>query len=132
GKQIHANQNDSMEYQVRELVAQRSKVKGQRSESVQSLLAAAGPAIAHVALLTGGGDKPYALGMAAALTSVRIYVDFIGSDDLNVRELLNDPLVNFLNLRGDQRPEASRMAKALRVLSYYVRLIRYAATARPK
>jgi len=96
------------------------------------LLAAAGPAIAHVALLTGGGDKPYALGMAAALTSVRIYVDFIGSDDLNVRELLNDPLVNFLNLRGDQRPEASRMAKALRVLSYYVRLIRYAATARPK
>jgi glycosyltransferase involved in cell wall biosynthesis len=86
----------------------------------------------RIALLTGGGDKPYALGMAAALTSVGIHVDFIGSDDLNVPELLNDPLVNFLNLRGDQRPEASRMAKALRVLSYYVRLIRYAATARPK
>jgi glycosyltransferase involved in cell wall biosynthesis len=86
----------------------------------------------HIALLTGGGDKPYALGMAAALTSVGIHVDFIGSDDLNVPELLNDPLVNFLNLRGDQRPEASRMAKALRVLSYYARLIRYAATARPK
>jgi len=96
------------------------------------LPAAAGPAIAHVALLTGGGDKPYALGMAAALTSVGIHVDFIGSDDLNVPELLNDPLVNFLNLRGDQRPEASRMAKALRVFSYYVRLIRYAVTARPK
>jgi glycosyltransferase involved in cell wall biosynthesis len=86
----------------------------------------------RIALLTGGGDKPYALGMAAALTSVGIHVDFIGSEDLNVPELLNDPLVNFLNLRGDQRPEASRMAKALRVLSYYVRLIRYAATARPK
>jgi glycosyltransferase involved in cell wall biosynthesis len=85
-----------------------------------------------VALLTGGGDKPYALGMAAALTSVGIHVDFIGSDDLNVPELLNDRLVNFLNLRGDQRPEASRMAKALRVSSYYLRLIRYAATARPK
>src|SRR5262249_50220183 len=63
--------------------------------------------------------------------SVAMHVDFIGSDDLAVPELLNDPLVNFLNLRGDQRPEASRMAKALRVLSYYVRLIRYAATARP-
>jgi glycosyltransferase involved in cell wall biosynthesis len=86
----------------------------------------------RIALLTGGGDKPYALGMAAALTSVGIHVDFIGSDDLNVPELLNNPLVNFLNLRGDQRPEASRMAKALRVLSYYLRLIRYAATARPK
>jgi glycosyltransferase involved in cell wall biosynthesis len=86
----------------------------------------------HVALLTGGGDKPYALGMAAALTSTGILLDFIGSDDLNVPELLNDPLVNFLNLRGDQRPEASRMAKALRVLSYYVGLIRYAATGRPK
>jgi glycosyltransferase involved in cell wall biosynthesis len=40
--------------------------------------------------------------------------------------------VTFLNLRGDQRSQASPVAKALRVLSYYVRLIRYAATARPK
>jgi D-inositol-3-phosphate glycosyltransferase len=86
----------------------------------------------RIALLTGGGDKPYALGIAAALTSVGIHVDFIGSDDLSVPELLNDPLVNFLNLRGNQDPEASGMAKALRVLSYYVRLIRYAARARPK
>src|SRR5438034_8783929 len=86
----------------------------------------------RIVLLTGGGDKPYALGMAAALTSIGIHIDFIGSDDLNVPELLNDALVNFLNLRGDQRPEATRMAKALRILSYYVRLIRYAATARPK
>jgi len=88
--------------------------------------------VVKIALLTGGGDKPYALGMAAALTSIGIHIDFIGSDDLNVPELLNDALVNFLNLRGDQRPEATRMAKALRILSYYVRLIRYAATARPK
>ena len=106
--------------------------RDQRSDSVQSLPAAAGPAIAHLALLTGGGDKPYALGMAAALTSVGVHVDFIGSDDLSVPELLGNPRVKFFNLRGDQRPEASRMAKALRVLSYYVRLIRYAATARPK
>src|SRR5215831_19166796 len=31
----------------------------------------------RVTLLTGGGDKPYALGMAAALTSEGISVDFI-------------------------------------------------------
>src|SRR6266513_4081747 len=79
----------------------------------------------RVALLTGGGDKPYALGMAAALTSKGIFVDFIGSDDLSVPEVLNDPRVNFLNLRGDQRREASMTAKALRVLKYYVRLIIY-------
>jgi hypothetical protein len=36
----------------------------------------------HIALLTGGRDKPYALGMAAALTSVGIRVDFIGSDEV--------------------------------------------------
>jgi glycosyltransferase involved in cell wall biosynthesis len=86
----------------------------------------------RVSLLTGGGDKPYALGMAAALTSVGIFVDFIGSDDLDVPELLNNPRVNFLNLRGDQRPEASPVAKALRVLKYYVSLIGYSATAKPK
>src|SRR5438270_5917601 len=86
----------------------------------------------RTALLTGGGDKPYALGMAAALTSVGIHVDFIGSDDLNVPELLNDPLANFLNLRGDQRADASPFAKARRVLKYYIKLISYAATAQPK
>src|SRR5437773_4522976 len=86
----------------------------------------------HISLLTGGGDKPYALGMAAALTSKGIFVDFIGSDDLSVPEVLNDPRVNFLNLRGDQRPDASPVAKALRVLKYYVRLISYSATAKPK
>lgn len=86
----------------------------------------------NVALLTGGGDKPYALGMAAALSAQGIHLDFIGSDDLNVPELLNNPRVNFLNLRGDQCPEASRVAKMLRVLIYYFRLIRYAATGKPK
>ena len=86
----------------------------------------------HVALLTGGGDKPYALGIAEALTSVGISVDFIGSDDLNVPELLGNSRIQFRNLRGDQRPGASPIAKALRVLKYYARLIIYAATARPK
>ena len=61
----------------------------------------------RVTLLTGGGDKPYALGVAAALTSQGIFVDFIGSDDLSVPDVLNDPRVNFLNLRGNQRPDAS-------------------------
>jgi D-inositol-3-phosphate glycosyltransferase len=90
------------------------------------------PAALSVALLTGGGDKPYALGMAAALTSVGIHVDFIGSDDLRVPELLSNPRVNFLNLRGDQRHDAHPAEKVLRVLRYYVRLVEYAATAKAK
>jgi D-inositol-3-phosphate glycosyltransferase len=85
-----------------------------------------------VALLTGGGDKPYALGIAAALTSTGIHVDFIGSDDLSVRELLGNSRVNFLNLRGDQRRDAKPVEKILRVLKYYVRLVAYAAKAKPK
>src|SRR5437016_6361036 len=84
----------------------------------------------RIALLTGGGDKPYALGMAAALTSAGVDVDFIGSDDLSVPELLNNPRVNFRNLRGDQRSEASLAAKIARVAIYYGRLIRFAATAK--
>ena len=90
------------------------------------------PSTLRIALLTGGGDKPYALGMAAALTSVGLHVDFIGSDDLSVPELLSNDRVKFLNLRGDQSEHASLMAKGLRVLSYYTRLIVYAATATPK
>jgi D-inositol-3-phosphate glycosyltransferase len=86
----------------------------------------------NVALLTGGGDKPYALGLAAALTSAQVSLDFIGSDDLNVPELRDNARVNFLNLRGDQSPKASPATKIARVLAYYWRLIRYAATAQPK
>jgi glycosyltransferase involved in cell wall biosynthesis len=92
----------------------------------------ASPDTARVAVLTGGGDKPYALGIAAALTSAGISIDFVGGDELNVPDVLGNPGVNFLNLRGDQRPEASSIAKVLRVLKYYVRLIGYAATAKPK
>jgi len=88
--------------------------------------------IIEVALLTGGGDKPYALGMAASLTAEGILLDFIGSDDLEVPELLDNPRIHFLNLRGDQRPKVSAFAKVQRILVYYFRLIRYAAMARPK
>ena len=89
------------------------------------------PQAVHVALLTGGGDKPYALGMAAALTSQGILVDFIGSDDQAVPELLTNGRVNFRNLRGDQNPDAKWARKMARVLTYYRRLIYYTARAKP-
>lgn len=85
-----------------------------------------------VAVLTGGGDKPYALGLAASLIAQDVSIDFIGSNEVDGPELHQTPLVRFLNLRGDQDPKASTMAKVWRVLIYYVRLLRYAAFARPK
>ena len=84
----------------------------------------------HVALLTGGDDRPYVLGLVEALTSVGVTFDVIGSDDLTLPELLNNRLVNFINLRGNQCPNASFAKKALRVLRYYWRLILYTAWAR--
>jgi len=51
---------------------------------------------------------------------------------LAAQDLLNNPHVNFLNLRGNARSDASLFAKVRRVLKYYLRLISYAAAARPK
>ncbi len=86
----------------------------------------------EIALLTGGGDKPYALGMANALANRGVKVDFIGSDDLATPDLLSNPLVRFLNLRGAQGSAASAWEKIRRILVYYMRLLKYSVTARPK
>lgn len=104
----------------------------QRSDARADPSSVVCPPILRIALLTGGGDKPYALGMAAALTSVGMHIDFIGSDDLSVPELLSNDRVKFLNLRGDQSEQATVIAKVLRVLTYYARLLVYAATSKPK
>src|SRR3989449_8913627 len=67
-----------------------------------------------------------------ALVSNGVCLDFIGSDETDSPELHGTPKVNFLNLRGNQRRDASLVKKVSRVLIYYARLIRYAAIARPK
>jgi D-inositol-3-phosphate glycosyltransferase len=85
-----------------------------------------------VALLTGGGDRPYAFGLATSLMSKGTALDLIGSDELDSPEFHGRPGITFLNLRGDQNPNASFVKKAFRVLIYYGRLIRYAATAKPR
>jgi len=122
--------------EVRSAKGREAEVSDQRSEVTEQAAQNRNSKIEnrqfHVALLTVAGDKPYALGIAEALTSVRISVDFIASDDLNVPELLGNSRIQFRNLRGDQRPGASPIAKALRVLKYYARLIIYVATPRPK
>ena len=112
----------------------RTEGRGQIAQS--SVVGAPSCVTAHpalsVALLTGGRDKPYALGMAAALTSAGVHVDFIGSNDLSVPELLTKRRLNFFNLRGDQNLDAPPTRKMARVLTYYWRLACYSARAKPK
>lgn len=86
----------------------------------------------QAAVLTGGGDKPYALGLSEALTAAGCEIDFIGSNDLDVPELRNNPGVRFLNLRGDMRSDVGAATKVFRVLGYYMKLIQYAGTAKPR
>jgi D-inositol-3-phosphate glycosyltransferase len=88
--------------------------------------------VSQVALLTGGFDRPYAFGLSMALTSKGVSLDVIGSDDIESPEMHLTPKLNFLNLHGDRRPDPSLTRRIRRVLSYYVRLIRYASTAKPK
>jgi glycosyltransferase involved in cell wall biosynthesis len=86
----------------------------------------------QVAMLTGGGDRPYALGLATTLINQGVAFDFIASDDLDDPELRRSPLVNFLNLRGEMLPDVSRARKIARILVYYWRLLTYGARAKPK
>jgi D-inositol-3-phosphate glycosyltransferase len=85
-----------------------------------------------VTLLTGGSDKPYVHGLTQALSSIGMTLDVIGSDELDEPVLRETPGVNFLNLRGDLRPNADLATKTSRILAYYWKLIRYAATSKPK
>jgi D-inositol-3-phosphate glycosyltransferase len=90
------------------------------------------PVAIEVGLLTGGGDRPYAFGLARALVSKGVRLDFIGSDELDRPQLHTSPNLRFLNLRGSQREDAGLAAKIWRISIYYARVMRYAAVARPK
>ena len=86
--------------------------------------------VADVALLTGGWDKPYALGLTAALVAQGLVVDFLGTEEVDGPELHDDPQIRFLNLQ--RAPGRGFADKAFRTLTYYWRTIAYAVTAKPK
>ncbi len=84
------------------------------------------------ALVTGGIDRPYTFGLAMELISKGAALDVIGSDSLDFPEFHGKPGMNFLNLQGSQRADVSLVRKVIRLSMYYAKLIRYAATAKPK
>ena len=85
-----------------------------------------------VTLLTGGSDKPYVFGLSMELLSKGAVIDLIGSDELDCADFRGKPGLNFFNLRGDQRTDASLSTKVSRIIRYYAKLMRYAATAQPR
>jgi D-inositol-3-phosphate glycosyltransferase len=85
-----------------------------------------------VSLLTGGSDRPYVYGLATSLLSKGVALDLIGSDDLDFPEFRERSGLNFLNLRGSNRPDVAFLRKMQRVAIYYARLICYAAASKPK
>jgi glycosyltransferase involved in cell wall biosynthesis len=86
----------------------------------------------EIGLLTGGRDRPYAFGLTMALVSRGVYLDIIGSDEIDSPELHVTPNLRFLNFRGSQRNNANVMKKLSKLLVYYAKLIRYAARSKPK
>ena len=84
----------------------------------------------QVAVLTGGGDRPYALGLAMSLATAGVNLDFVGSNELESAELGLQPTVRFLNLRGDMNPDVPLMMKLMRLARYYARLLAYACRSK--
>jgi glycosyltransferase involved in cell wall biosynthesis len=95
-------------------------------------MAEGAPAEIEAALLTGGGDRSYAVGLAMGLLSKGVVVDFIGGDEVDRRGMQATTKLRFFHLRRNSRQDAGYVEKIWRVLSYYCRLVHYAATAKPK
>lgn len=86
----------------------------------------------QIGLLTGGQDRHYALGLAMALVSQGVWLEVIGSDEVDCPEMHSTSKLRFLNLRGSRRSDAGLSERMRRVLVYYARLIRYCLVAKPK
>ncbi len=85
------------------------------------------PVSSSVAVLTAGKDPHYELGLLKALVRCSQEVDFVANDEMKTAAVAADPLVNYLNLRGCQKPNVWWGAKGWRLIRYYLRLIQYAA-----
>lgn len=82
------------------------------------------------ALLTGGKDRPYAFGLAMALTAKNIRLDVVGSDETDSPEMHDSRRLRFLNLHGTMK-SAPVWKKTARVLAFYCRLAGYVAGSSP-
>ena len=86
----------------------------------------------RVAILTGCQDRHYAFGLAMALAAEGIFVDVIGSDDIDSPEFHECPNMRFLNFRERHTKRSTFPGKVWELVEYYAKLIAYAAFSRPK
>jgi D-inositol-3-phosphate glycosyltransferase len=84
----------------------------------------------EIALLTGGQDRHYAVGLATALVEWGLALDIVGSDEIDGPEFQTSVRVRFRNMHGAQ--SGSLPQRIIRLLIFYARLSRYVVTARPK
>src|SRR4051812_30771334 len=83
----------------------------------------------RVAILTGGRDPHYALGLASALAAQGIQIELVGGDEIAKTEFKSHSSTRFVVIRR-QGPAANKFTKVLRVIIYYCRLIHYVACTR--
>lgn len=83
----------------------------------------------NVALLTGNGESHYCFSLALALAAKGVRTELVGGTLHDRPEIHRTPGLRFINLfESDQRSIAGKIR---RVLRSYVRLVKYAAVAKP-
>lgn len=85
-----------------------------------------------VALLSAGWDRPYTYGLTTALVKAGVRVELVAGNDLSAGDFNHAPSLTMLNLRESSQPGDSFMAKARRMIGYYLRLVAYAWRAKPR
>jgi len=91
------------------------------------------PGILHefdVGLMTACRDRHYAFGLAMALISEGVHVEFVGGDEIDSPELHTTPSLRFLNFR--RKLSSNPGEKLWQLVLYYARIIRYVARPNPK
>ena len=78
----------------------------------------------EVGLLTGCQDRHYAFALAMGLVSKGM-LDVVGSDEVDSPELHTTPNLRFLNFRAASETTLMLFRRCLKLLVYYVRLLRY-------
>ncbi len=77
--------------------------------------------------MTGGKDPHYVRGLVRELTERGVRIALVGNDELADTPEAGNVRVTSHNLVGGLDPDAGLLAKAWRVLSYYVRLLAFVA-----
>jgi glycosyltransferase involved in cell wall biosynthesis len=86
----------------------------------------------QVSLLTGGLDRPYVLGLTAALVKQGVRLEVIGNSTLEAPDMRSTARLTFLSLYWNPLKNANVAAKLWRVFWSYVRIAFYAARAQPR